>query len=282
MTKTVHVQNPAQLQVKIKAMQSDGVSQLHVVSDFDRTLTCCFLEGKRIPSTIAFVREGGYLTPDYPQKAFALHDEYRPIEIDDTLSLEFRAEKMKEWWTKHKKLLIESGMNRAVIEDILEKWPKILRQDTDLLLKTLHEKQIPLLIFSSGIGNFIRAFLEKNKQLTLNVHILSNTLIFNEKGEATGYENETIHVFNKSETQIENPKYRALIEKRKNVILLGDSLGDLGMVNDLDTKTIIKIGFLNENIEERLPLYKEKFDLVITHDGPMTPALDILKEILKL
>ncbi len=57
---------------KIAAIKRDGLDKLHIISDFDRTLTKCSIEGRKIPSGIALLREGGYLSKDYPEKAFAL------------------------------------------------------------------------------------------------------------------------------------------------------------------------------------------------------------------
>jgi 5'-nucleotidase len=70
-----------------------------------------------------------------------------------------------------------------------------------------------------------------------------------------------------------------MISKRNNVILLGDSLGDLGMVNNLDVGYIIKIGFLNQDIENRLELYKDKFDVVIAGDSSMDYVNKLLQKL---
>ena len=275
----VYFHNKELLQQKIEGIKSQGLDKLHIVSDFDRTLTKCFFDGKKIPSAIALIREGGYLTEDYPKKAFALFDKYHPIEIDDSLDYDFKFQKMQEWWETHEKLLIKSGMHQKVIDDILERYPKMFRDGTIPFLDYLNSHNVPLLIFSSGIGNLIEGYLKKENRLTSNIHILSNTFDFNSEGYATGYKNGIIHVMNKSETKVEDKKYRDLISQRNNVILLGDSLGDLGMVNDLDTNLIIKIGFLNEDVENKLELYKSKFDVVITNDGSMNYVNQLLDEL---
>jgi len=175
---------------------------------------------------------------------------------------------MQEWWERHFVLLIESGMNAGVIDDLLAKSPKILRDGACDFLDFLASRNIPILIFSAGIGNLIRGILAQEDRMTSNVHILSNTFIFDADGRVTGFENEPIHMMNKSTTRITD-RYKTFVASRKNVILLGDSLGDLDMVDDRDMHTIIRIGFLNENIEKNLDLYKNKFDIVITHDGSM-------------
>ena len=275
----VYFRNKELLKQKIKEIKSQGLERLHIVSDFDRTLTKCFFDDKKIPSALALIREGGYLTEDYPKKAFALFDKYHPIEVDDYLEYDFKFKKMQEWWEAHEKLLIKSGMHQKVIDDILDRYPKIFREGTIQFLDYLNSHNLPLLIFSAGIGDLIEGYLKKENRLTSNIHILSNTFDFNSEGYVTGFKNEIIHIMNKSETKLGDKKYRDLISQRNNVILLGDSLGDLGMVNNLDINLIIKIGFLNEEVENKLELYKSKFDVVITNDGSMKYVNQLLNNL---
>lgn len=276
----IHVKNQEKLNKKIVKFKKDGIKKFHVVSDYDKTLTKCFDNGKKIHSTIALIRDGKYLTEDYPKKAYALFDKYNPIETDDTLDEEYKSKKMKEWWKTHEKILISSGMHKDIIKDIINKYPEILREGIHEFLDLLNKESIPLLIFSSGIGNIIEGYLKKENLLTPNIHILSNTFDFDKKGYAIGYKEEVIHLFNKSEKKITNKKYKELISKRTNVLLLGDSLGDLGMANDLNSD-VLSIGFLNEKVNEKLELYKEKFDVVITNDGDMNHINSLLKQIIQ-
>lgn len=275
----IYIKDKKALQEKIHRIKKDGVDKLHIVSDFDRTLTKCFFDGKKIPSTFALIREGGYLSKEYPKKAFALFDKYNPIELDTSLPYEYRYGKMKEWWETHRDLFIESGMNKEVIEDILHKFPKLFREKALDFFDTLYQRKIPLLIFSSGIGNIIEKYLKKEDKLTNNVHILSNLFVFNKEGFATGYRDEVIHLMNKSETAITNQKYKELIKERRNIILLGDSLEDLGMAEKMNSHTIISIGFLNQYIDEKLNTYMEKFDIVITNDGSFEYVNKLLESV---
>src|SRR3989344_8194852 len=171
----IHINNEPLLQEKIKGIKSEGKEKLHVVSDFDRTLTKSEIDGRRIPSAISLIREGGYLTPDYAPAAYALFDKYHPIEIDSSIPLKEKIEKMKEWWEAHEQLLVKSGMHKQVIEDVFKKYPKVFREGTLEFLDLLSTNNIPLLIFSSGVGNLIEGWLHNEGKLTPNVHILSNT-----------------------------------------------------------------------------------------------------------
>jgi hypothetical protein len=61
-------------------------------------------------------------------------------------------------------------------------------------------------------------------------------------------------------------------------LLLGDSLDDVGMVEGFDYKNLLKIGFLNENVEENLEKFKKTFDVVLTGDPGMEYINNLLKE----
>ena len=51
--------------------------------------------------------------------------------------------------------------------------------------------------------------------------------------------------------------------------MLGDTVDDTNMVNNLDYENLICIGFLNSptNLEEELKAYLQKYDVVIVNDG---------------
>ena len=253
--------------------------KVHIIADFDRTLTFGALDGKRNPSLIALIRDGKYLTKDYPNRAQALYDHYRPIEIDPELSVKEKSAKMDEWWRKHFDLLAECGMNKKVIEDIVLKNKAQFREGVLDFLDSLNEKNIPLIIMSAGPGQLIEEFLKKENRLYPNIQVIANHFIFNEKGVAIGRRDPPIHTFNKKEFVVkELPIYDELLS-RKNVILLGDAIGDIGMIGGFDYENIIKIGFLNEKIEESIEEYKKNYDVVITGDGNFSFVNELLNAI---
>ncbi len=71
-----------------KTMAKAGPIKLHVLVDFDKTITTAFVDGKFVPSLISILRDGNYLTPNYAKKANALYTKYHPIEIDPNIPLE--------------------------------------------------------------------------------------------------------------------------------------------------------------------------------------------------
>lgn len=277
----VYVKDKENLNRKLKKIEEDGVKELHVVSDFDKTFNKEFLDVGKYKSAISLIRDGGYLENDYPKRANNLYNKYHPIEIDQSISFEDKKEKMKEWWDEHTKLLSECKMNKEVINDLLLKDTMKLREGVDVFLKVCFENNIPILIFSSGLGDIISGFLNKKNILFPNIHIISNFFDWDENGFAKpNYKDKTIHLLNKNEEVIKNDKYYNKIKDKKNVIVIGDSLTDVNMVLKDDYECVLSIGFLNEKIDERLESYMQKFDVVITGDGSFKPVIEILNKIL--
>jgi len=262
---------------------SGGVNNLHVLSDFDRTLTKAFVNGKKIPSIISELRNGHYISADYATRSTKLAEIYAPIELDPKIPLDEKREKMNEWWTKHFKLLIEVGLKLEHIKDVVSKGRIQFREFSLDFFDMLNKNNIPLVIISSaGLGGeSIRMVFEKENKMSSNIHIISNYLEFNEKGVCVGIREPIIHVLNKKEVSVKGlPVYEDLL-KRKNVLLFGDGLGDVEMIEGFPYDNLIKIGFLDEMVEESLKDYKKAFDVVIIGDGDFSFINDLLKEIIE-
>ena len=70
--KNILIPNQESLDETVRRLIEGGVENLHVVSDFDRTLTRAFVRGVKSPTVIAQIRNGNYLTPDYASRTHAL------------------------------------------------------------------------------------------------------------------------------------------------------------------------------------------------------------------
>ncbi|SRR6056297_50285 len=264
-------------------IREEGIKNLHVLSDFDRTLTYGENEGRRTPSLISELRNGNYLSKEYAEKAHALYDKYHPIEKDPSIPLKEKKEKMQEWWEKHDKLLVDSGLSKDDFKDIIENGKAKLREGVSNFLDFLHEKNIPLVIFSSsGAGNAIPMFFKKINKDYSNIYYVVNKFNWNKEGRAISVKKPIIHVMNKDETGLKQfSEIYKKIKERRNVILLGDSLGDLGMIKGFDCKNVIKIGFLNLNYNQNLEEYKENFDIVLKEDGEFNYITELMKSLKK-
>jgi len=96
-TDNVIISNPDELERKKQAIKQDGTGRLHILSDFDRTLTKAFVNGKNVPSLISVLRDNDYITEEYSKKAKALAERYRPIEDDISIPIEEKKKAMMEW-----------------------------------------------------------------------------------------------------------------------------------------------------------------------------------------
>ena len=277
--KNVLIKDKKSFEQKLNKIKSEGKDSLHVISDFDKTLTKAFIKGQKTHTSIAQIREGGYLSKNYVKKSFALYDKYHPFEINHKISDSEKDKKMMEWWSRHIRLLVEQGMNRKVVEDIIKNKRILLRKGAEDFFKKLYEKNIPLLIFSAGVGDIIEGYLESEGLLYGNVHIVSNFFDYDKNGSVKGYKSKIIHAFNKDEFAIKGTKYFGMIKERKNVILIGDSLGDVDMAKGLEHEVILKIGFLNKDIEENRDVYERNYDVVILNDGPMDFVVSMIESI---
>jgi len=215
------------------------LSNIYVVADFDKTLT-----DENSQSSWGALCSNRFVPPSYSEERKVLYNFYRPIESDETIDLEEKMKFMKEWYQKHISLFIKYKLT----EDIFEKTASnsnimTLRPGAKDFMRFLHQNHIPLIIISAGVGNFIETFLKLNDCYYDNIYICSNTVIFKD-GVACGVGQDVIHSLNKNEVSL--PSH--IIEKLKNrnqVILLGDQVSDLKMVNKASHRSVISIGLFN-------------------------------------
>lgn len=251
------------------SFKKQGLDKIHILADFDRTLTKAFVEGEEMPSIISILRDGNYLSSDYAHKAHGLFNKYHPFEISADICKEEKKNLMAEWWEKHFKLLIDSGLNKKDIEKAVKSRKVIFREGFSELLSFLKKNKIPLIIISSsGLGeDSISQILRQEGKLYDNIFIISNSFKWDEDGKAVGIRRPIVHGANKDETLIQNfEEIFERIKERKNVILLGDSLEDVGMIEGFDYDNLLKIGFVNNKKEES---YKSIYDVLVLNDSSL-------------
>ncbi|XP_023320162.1 7-methylguanosine phosphate-specific 5'-nucleotidase A [Eurytemora carolleeae] len=275
-SKRVQVGDPAGLQEKIRKMVDGGTSNLQFIVDFDYTLTRSHKNGTPVDCSWGVLENYKKLGPDYVKKTNALRSKYHPIELDLSISLEEKIPRMVEWYTQANSLLTEAGVHKDWYEDMIKNSTCELRDDTDTLMISLEELKIPVLILSAGLGDLILEILKHYQLVHTNTKVVSNFCNYDEEGLICGLKPPMIHMYNKSESSIHDPE----LEHRHNVVLIGDSLGDLHMAEGVkNPNVILTIGFLNNKIEENLEKYKENFDVVLVDDQTMEFPLAILEEI---
>ena len=191
------------------------------------------------------------------------------MEIAHDLSEEVRANHMLDWWRTAHDLLLEQGIRRSAIWDAVAKSRREgnleLRRGARGFLELLQSSGVPCLVFSAGLKETIRVTLEQEGLSALladNTHLIGNEMLFaadddGGKLEAFGLDVITSSNKNYSHVQSMEPDFHARSLQRRNVILMGDNLGDASMAKGMEgIENIIKIGFLHDNIEARMEQFK--------------------------
>lgn len=281
MNPNILISNPQEFQRKLNLIMSWGSQHFHVIADFDRTLTKAFVEWEFRASLESVLEKWWYLWTDYSSRSKANFDKYHPIEIDPTISLEFKKSAMLERRTNQFQAMIECGLTKNIIQEAMKSDTIVFRNWYEEFFDILLEKDIPLIIFSaSWLWYFaIHSLLQNNNKLNPNINIISNSFIRDESGKAIWIKKPIIHSFNKDETAVRDFPIYEEIKHRKNIILLGDSLGDVDMANWFDYENILKIWFLNKEIDKNIENYKKSFDMLILNDWPMDEINSILQKI---
>lgn len=279
--KNLIISNPKKLEKLISRIKSDGFKGLHILTDFDKTLTYNFINGQETQSMIAILRDEKYLTDDYPQKAQKLADKYIPIENNPKIQRSKKKKAMERWWNEHFKLLIKSKLSKKDIFKVASSSKIKLRKGVKKFFEILNDYKIPVVILSAaGLGkDSIETILKKNDIDFKNIHIISNGFVWDKQGVAVNIKKPLVHSLNKDETILSKYPFYHKIKNRKNVILLGDGLDDVDMARGIKHKNIIKIGFLNKDVKKLLKVYQANFDLIIKNDGNF---IEINKTLLKL
>jgi len=276
------IHNKEAFDAKLQKLKEAGPEKLHVLTDFDRTLTQGMIDGEKTPSIISRLRDGNYLSSEYVEEAHRLYNHYQPIEVDQTIPLADRVKEMDRWWQAHFDLLAESGLTLDVLKDVVDNYPRMFREGALEFLDLLHQKEIPVLIMSASLGDMIRLYLEKTGRNYPNIHLVTNLFEFDEDGKVIGIKKPIVHSLNKYEVLVQGLPVYEKVKDRKNVLLMGDGLGDLGMIDGFDYDNLISIGFYNSDyqVNDELQRYQESFDAIITGDGDMHEAINLVNQIL--
>ncbi|XP_049419638.1 7-methylguanosine phosphate-specific 5'-nucleotidase-like isoform X1 [Epinephelus fuscoguttatus] len=277
---SVLMRERSRVEETIYAMQRAGAGSLQVISDFDMTLTRFAYNGQRVPTTHNILDNRLLIDEDSTKKMRELLNTYYPIEIDASRTAEEKLPLMVEWWTKVHELLIQQRIRKDMLAQAVKESSAMLRDGYKVFFDRLTEQQVPLLIFSAGVGDVLEEVIRQNHVFYPNVRIISNYMDFDQTGVLRAFKGQLIHTFNKREGALSHAAGLRELHGRPNVLLLGDSLGDLTMADGVsEHENILTIGFLNDQVEERKESYINSFDIVLVKDETMDIPNGILRYI---
>ena len=238
----------------------------YVITDFDRTLT-----SKESEPSMGIVPR--YLGGECLEERTKIFNHYRPLELDYTISIEEKQKIMKEWANKSF-TLISKYLTQDIIYKALENANIHFREGAKDFLLKMNNMNIPVIIMSSGVGNILKAFLEKEGCLFNNIEIVSNFFEFQDEKAHIDL-NNIMATLNKEYEKIPQ-EVRAKIQDKENVLLFGDLIEDIKMANEEKLSNTITFGFLDANVEQNLETYKSNFDVVLTDDNDFNDVINIL------
>jgi cytosolic 5'-nucleotidase 3 len=273
----VIIPNEKEFNEKLKRLILGGKDNLHVISDFDATLSKSLSSNEKSNTTFGKIQNSGLLGESFERKSKELKDYYQPIEHSIGLAKEEKAVKMREWTVKAWNLIVESKLNRSLIDEINENQKIEMRLGALDFVTDVTSIDIPLLIYSGGIKEIIDGALKEEASM----EVLSNYFLFDDQGEINGWIPKLIDSSAKTGDYIKQFSHFEKIKEKDHVIVMGDLVEDLRVLEGLDHQVELKIGFLNRNVEENLDIFKEKFDVVIINDGPMTFVNEMIKQIIE-
>ena len=268
---------------KFEAIKSNFIKEwsakIHILADFDGTLTKAYVNWEKRAWILNAIKENNLLWEEFKAKGQELFNKYYPLEIDPKVSMEEKLLHMSIWWEKTFEMMIEYWLT---IENINFAWNSdyaSLRDWFKEFYKILEDKKIPLVVMSAWIKELVDAFFSSNLINTSNIDVIANEFIWDSKWISKWYNKPIIHVFNKSEFLINSHKnIFKKIENKNNVILLWDSLWDHHMIEWYEYENLIKIWFLNNEIDGLYEEFIKRYDVVIKWDWNMNFINDLLKD----
>lgn len=277
---SVRMKNPTKVEEILCGLIKGGAAKLQIITDFDMTLSRFSFDGRRCPTCHNVIDNCKLVSDECRQKLLELKEKYYAIEIDPDLTVEEKFPYMVEWYTKSHGLLVEQAIPKARLREIVAESDIMLKEGYQNFFDKLHKHNIPMFIFSAGIGDVLEEVIKQAGVYHPNVKIVSNFMDFDDNGVLKGFKGELIHVFNKHDGALKYTDYFNQLKDNSNVILLGDSQGDLRMADGVaNVEYMLKIGYLNDRVDELLDKYMDSYDVVLVKEESLEVANSILQKI---
>ncbi|XP_054999642.1 cytosolic 5'-nucleotidase 3A isoform X2 [Sorex araneus] len=278
---SVRIKNPTRVEEILCGLIKGGAAKLQIITDFDMTLSRFSHEGRRCPTCHNVIDNCKLVSDECRKKLLELKEKYYAIEIDPHLTIEQKCPYIVEWYTKSHSLLVEQAIPKDKLREIVAESDIMLKEGYETFFDKLHQHNVPMFIFSAGIGDVLEEVIQQAGVYHSNVKVVSNFMDFDDTGVLKGFKGELIHVFNKHDGALKNTEYFTQLKDNSNIILLGDSQGDLRMADGVaNVEYVLKIGYLNDRVDELLDKYMDSYDIVLVKDESLEVANSILQKIL--
>jgi 5'-nucleotidase len=276
----VKTKDTEHLEKVVKKLVEDGGDALQFIVDFDHTITKAHKNGARVDCSMSVLENYKDCSKEYYEKVKDLFAKSDVFFNNEKAPNELFIAEMETVYVEKSKLLKLCGIQKDWFENMVSASNIEFREDTKILFDTLNNLKVPILVLSAGCTDLIEAILKHFDVYYDNIKVLSNKLEFDSKGEIIGMLPPYIHPFNKTQND-EYKEYVKQVEHRRNVVLMGDALGDLNIADGVkNPNVVVKIGFLNPKEFDKLEEYVDNYDVVLVDDETMDFPNSIVKAIL--
>lgn len=242
----------------------------YILSDFDNTLT-----HKDSFTSWNVFNLNKQMSENYKLESGILFRDYGPLENAPNISENERYKLMEEWWNKHLELFMKYNLNQNFIEQAIDNNYIFLKDGAIDFIEITTQNDIPFIVLSGGIGNIIEKFFENLELENDNLQVISNFLEFDENGNIDRLPNKIIHGMNKNIAEMSNDMKNKIDSKRYK-ILIGDTLGDIHMVDENELDSTISIAFVKDESEQILNKFSKTFDIILTGNNNFNDIMEIL------
>lgn len=239
-----------------------------VIIDFDRTLTTGASD-----ASLGIIPQ--FLGGECLKERLKNYEYYRPLELDYTMGKEEKRKIMREWATKTFTILSKYLTSEDIIVNSLKDANMHLRKGVKEFFKEMYEKNIPVVIMSAGVGNLIEEFLKKEEVLHSNITLISNFFEF--KDNKTYIDTEKLMASSNKDYSKIPEDIRKILDKKENILLFGDIVEDIRMIDTKQRDKTLAIGFLDHSIDINLDTYNNNFDIVLTDNEDFNTVIEILR-----
>lgn len=247
-------------------------NNFYVVADFDKTIT-----SKNSNTTFSLFSKSGFYPKEYLEDRNRNYEHYRPLELNPDIDNKEKEKIVKEWQEASYKLMLKYKVRESDIKKILSNKDALtLRHGAISFIKKLNKNNIPLIICSAGVGNFIIELLKLHECYSDNIFVHSNMLKFKDDVIYDSID-EIIHSMNKNNIVLPNDLLSKLRDKKYGLVI-GDQLTDLEIIDNLPKQETISFGFLESNVEEQESMFYKDFDVVLKENE----GFDMISKTLNL
>lgn len=250
------------------------IADIHVVADFDRTLTDRRPGSNEDITSWNILRD--HLPPEGQQHCQELFAIARPKELAGTMTVEDAV----AWWSGVLNTYAHYGIDMNAVErDFLHR--ATIRRGTKDFFVLSERLGIPITVLSAGVKDVIELWADHyDTHPTLTI---STELILDENRKISDWKRGTlVHILNKSE--VDHPELNRIRAERPLAMVFGDGIGDADMA--IGEEGVLRARIYDPRPDEANDIEAERaktfehFDLMI-ENGSIDPLTELLQLLAK-